>query len=338
MFEHEIATGDAPADLGFRTGGPETLHLPSMQGRLDRYRRLAECDAPVLILGETGCGKTALAQWLHEHSVRRDRKFVIRGCGGFHDDAFVATLFGHVRGGYTGAVRDEEGLLRGCDGGTLVLDDIDALTDQQQTRLLHFLDHGVVTPLGAPNIIHSADVRVLATTNQDLKAAAELGRFREDLYYRLAVFTARVPPLRERSGDIETLVRGFERQMQTRYPAVAAERRLSNGLLRLLSLYPWPGNIRELRSAVYQTLAHVPPVSGRVIEIADFLKIAEDPDGNFDILLAIRNRAQRDDDTLRRVLSASGWNVSLTARIANFSRTTLHHKIKQNNWRREREC
>jgi NtrC-family two-component system response regulator AlgB len=235
---------------------------PAMRAVLDMLPRVAASDATVLLRGENGTGKGVLARLVHLASPRRDRPFVIVNCPTLSEELLASELFGHVRGAFTGAVRDQIGRVETADGGTLFLDEIGELSLALQAKLLRFLQDREFERLG-DTTTRRADVRVLAATNRVLESDISAGRFREDLFYRLNVLELRVPPLRERREDILPLAHGFlaffartaKRQAQSLSPAAAAA----------LRAYDWPGNVRELRNAVERALILWP---GRVIEPA----------------------------------------------------------------------
>jgi len=212
---------------------------PAMRELADAIERVAPAAASVLILGESGTGKELVARRLHALSPRAGAPFVPVNCAAIPEALAESELFGHVRGAFTGADRDRQGKLRQADGGTLFLDEIGDMALAAQAKLLRVLQEGVVEPLGGGRPV-PVDVRVLAATHRDLKSAAAAGAFREDLLFRLRVVELRLPPLRERGGDLLLLARHFLRPGLS----LAAETE------RLLAAYAWPGNVRELANAV----------------------------------------------------------------------------------------
>jgi NtrC-family two-component system response regulator AlgB len=220
---------------------------PAMRAVLDTARRAAATDVPVLLRGESGTGKGVLAQFLHVHSARRDGPFAVVNCPTLSEELLASELFGHVRGAFTGAVRDQPGRVELARGGTLFLDEIGDLAPAVQAKLLRFLQDQSYERVGDGRT-RTADVRIVAATNQDLARAVREGRFREDLLFRLDVLEIVVPPLRARVEDIA--------QMAERFLAAfaAAQRRpgmaFAPGVLERLRAYPWPGNVRELRNAI----------------------------------------------------------------------------------------
>lgn len=311
------------------------LGLFGLDALLEKATRLANSDAPVLLLGETGAGKSSLARWIHAHSVRRQAPLLVHGCGNVHEASFVATLFGWQAGAYTDARAAEPGLLRRCDGGTLILDDIDNLSIESQARLLHFMDTGTVTPLGAPGKVISVDVRLLATSNRDLVRDVRTGRFREDLYYRLSQFPLHLPRIRDRQNAIHHVVRHFENELEHRHPQLWQDRRISECAIHFLHLLELRGNLRELRSIVFQVLAFADgtTTSGKQISLHEAIDIIGDTPGGKAVLDELRDRALEEPSLLHRILEISAGNVALAAKASGISRVTIHKRIKQRGWR-----
>jgi two-component system response regulator GlrR len=224
---------------------------PAMRVVFGRLARVAARDTTLLLEGESGTGKELAAQAVHEASARRDGPFVVIDCGSVPRALLEAELFGHERGAYTGATRARPGAFLHADGGTIFLDEVGELDIELQPRLLGVLERREVKPIGAAQPI-AVNVRVIAATNRDLRREVNHGNFRQDLYYRLAVATVRLPSLRERVSDIPLLVRTFLEQL-SRQDGV--EHPLDEGLLQRLMQRAWPGNVRELKNAVEQVVA-----------------------------------------------------------------------------------
>ena len=220
---------------------------PSLKRVLEQIERVAPTDASVLILGESGTGKELVARAIHERSPRAPRPLVRVNCAAVPDSLFESEYFGHVRGSFTGALRDRAGRFEIADGGTLFLDEIGEIALPQQAKLLRVLQEGTFERVGDDRT-RSCDVRVIAATNRELSAEVAAGRFRTDLYYRLSVFPIDVPPLRERQEDIPALVVHFARRAALRHGLSAPE--LSRTAARRLQEYAWPGNVRELQHVV----------------------------------------------------------------------------------------
>jgi DNA-binding NtrC family response regulator len=211
--------------------------------------RLAQTDATVLITGETGTGKELCAAAIHHLSPRRDSPFIPVNCGAVPDLLFENELFGHRRGAFTDASRDQKGLVALADGGTLFLDEIDALSASAQTKLLRFLEERTFRPLGEERVAR-ANVRIVAATNRNLDACVRNGQLREDLYFRLNILRIHLPPLRERPADIGLLAQNLLDECRSRSQVCA--KRFSASSLRWLAEHHWPGNIRELLNVVHR--------------------------------------------------------------------------------------
>ncbi len=214
---------------------------------IDRVLRAAGSDVPVLLRGESGTGKGVLAKAVHAHSQRKDGPFVTVSCPTLSQELLASELFGHARGAFTGAVRDQPGRVEAAEGGTLFLDEIGELSTGLQAKLLRFLQDKEFERIGE-NATRRADVRVVAATNRELDAEVAGGRFREDLLYRLNVVEVRVPPLRERAEDVLPLARQFALEFARSARRPVPE--LSPAAERVLQSYGWPGNVRELRNVV----------------------------------------------------------------------------------------
>jgi len=214
--------------------------------------KIAPYDLSVLIGGESGTGKEMLARAIHYCSRRADKAFVIENCGALPDQLLEAELFGYKRGAFTGAYEDRVGRFQQADGGTIFLDEIGETSPAFQVKLLRVLQEGEFRPLGAPRPV-SVDVRVVAATNRDLEADMRAGRFREDLYYRLATVTLHVPPLRERPMDIPLLAARLLAASQKALGKKADG--FTNEALACIAAYRWPGNVRELQNEILRMLA-----------------------------------------------------------------------------------
>ena len=223
----------------------------SMLGALAQLERLAARPISVCLMGETGTGKELAARAIHQRSPRRDRPFVTIDVTAVPEGLFESTLFGHVRGAFTGAIGGCEGLVARADGGTLFLDEIGELPLHLQAKLLRVIQSREFVRVGGTRPVQ-CDFRLVTATNRDLAAAVQRGRFREDLYYRIAVATIFLPPLRERRDDIPLLVDHFVARLSARYgrpPLSVSPRALS-----LLCEYHWPGNVRQLEHCLEQAV------------------------------------------------------------------------------------
>jgi Nif-specific regulatory protein len=216
--------------------------------------KLTDSDITVLIEGETGTGKELIARTVHYNSPRHKRAFVTQNCGGIPDTLLASELFGHKKGAYTGAFTDKMGLFEFANGGTVFLDEVAEMTSAMQTSLLRVLQEGEVKPLGS-NQNKKVDVRVISATNKCLSDEVKAGRFREDLYYRLSVFTVELPPLRDRTGDIPLLANHFVRDIVKKAKNRSKALHLSQEALDCLSAYSFPGNVRELENEIERAIA-----------------------------------------------------------------------------------
>ncbi|MSQ48690.1 MAG: sigma-54-dependent Fis family transcriptional regulator [Deltaproteobacteria bacterium] len=238
---------------------------PKFQAALELARRAAPTTLPVLILGENGTGKEMLARFIHQKSTRGAAPFLAVNCGAIPESLFESTLFGHKRGSFTGAVKDHAGVFGQADGGTLFLDEIGDLPLPMQVKLLRALESGEIFPVGADRP-RTVDVRILAATNQDLAGLQRAGQFREDLYWRIKGAEVVLPPLRERTSDIELLAVFFLNQ-STALTVNGRPRTLSPSATEALLRHPWPGNLRELRHEMQR--ASVLVGERQVIEASD---------------------------------------------------------------------
>jgi transcriptional regulator with PAS, ATPase and Fis domain len=221
-----------------------------------------ESDATVLIQGETGTGKEVAARAIHHNGARRDGKFVAQNCASMPETLLESVLFGHARGSFTGAFKDHRGLFEEANGGTLFLDEIGDMPLPMQAKLLRVLEEGEIRRVGSNDPLR-VDVRILSATHKNLRAEAEAGSFRRDLYYRLDVLRVVLPPLRERSGDIALLARHFFEK----YNARSGKRLLglSPAALQALSQYSFPGNVRELENEMERAVALANP--GELVDL-----------------------------------------------------------------------
>lgn len=216
---------------------------------LEQIELVAPVDASVLILGESGTGKELVARSIHERSKRRNRALVKVNCASIPDELFESEFFGHVRGAFTGAVRDRVGRFEVADGGTIFLDEIGEIPLTLQAKLLRILQEGEFEPVGEEHTRH-VDVRIIAATNRNLSEEVAGRRFREDLYFRLSVFPLETPPLRARREDIPVLAAHFLKQAVIRFNLHTDTLGLTQVNRKELQAYSWPGNIRELQNVI----------------------------------------------------------------------------------------
>ena len=294
---------------------------PRMQSALEVIGRAAGHDVALLLRGENGTGKGVLARLLHSRSARRDRPFVLVNCPTLSEELLASELFGHARGAFTGAVKDQEGRVEAAEGGTVFLDEIGEISPALQAKLLRFLQEKRFERVGE-NRTRTADVRIVAATNRALEAEVKAGRFREDLLYRLNVLEVTVPPLRERPEDILPLARRFvaffSRQGRRQPPE------LSPAAERVLVAYPWPGNVRELRNAIERALILSP---GGVLEPESFPeRIAAQP--STPVLGGDFTAEEIEREHVLRVLARAS-TLEDAARVLGLDASTLWRKRKK---------
>ena len=292
--------------------------------------RVAETDLSVLIVGESGAGKDLLAQEIHLRSRRAPRRFVALNCAALPEALVESELFGHEKGAFTGAAGARAGKFELADGGTLFLDEIGDMDPATQAKILRAAESGAVERLGGSRAIR-VDARLISATNQDLPEAIRKGRFREDLFYRLAGVTLYVPPLRQRAGDIPLLVERFWADLRRKYQRPGPE--LSREAVLRLEEMPWPGNVRQLKTTVEKlfVLARSDRVTGDDVPAA--LGPAEKqlaPSGEAPYLAADYREARRlfETEFLARKLREHGNNVTRTAAAIGLERQSLQEKIK----------
>jgi NtrC-family two-component system response regulator AlgB len=301
-------------------------HCPSVRAVYEVLLRAARTPASILLLGESGTGKSMAARAVHQHSDRAERPFVMVNCPGLSRELLESELFGHVRGAFTGAIKDHWGKIKAADGGTLFLDEIGELPLEIQPKLLRLLQDREYERLGE-NTVRGADVRVIAATNRDLVRAVTEGAFREDLFYRLNVITVELPPLRQRVDDLLHFAEGF-----LNFFAAPCGRRLrgfSDAARRVLLNYPWPGNLRELRNVIERAVILS---SGPLIEVRD-LPPGFDGAPDRDVLTDIAPGApvalgELEAEHIRRVLAAAS-SLTEAADILGIDQATLYRKRKK---------
>jgi NtrC-family two-component system response regulator AlgB len=283
--------------------------------------RAATSNVAILILGETGTGKSLLAQTIHSHSSIKHKPFVTVSCPCLNRELLESDLFGHVRGAFTGAVQDTWGKVAAADGGTLFLDEIGDLPAPLQPKLLRLLQEKQYERVGETTS-RTANVRIIAATNRHLKAEVAAGRFREDLYYRLNVISVEVPPLRTRPGDIfaaaENFLEEICRQLGKRSPGFTPEAR------RLIETYSWPGNLRELRNVIERAAILS---TGAALHSDDFPSLANPANvARYQIGAAVSLQCV-EEAHIQMVVANSG-SLEEAARILEIDKSTLYRKRK----------
>jgi two-component system, NtrC family, response regulator GlrR len=293
----------------------------AMENVLAKARLVAANDASVLIYGESGTGKELLAQAIHNASARRDRAFVAINCGAMPEHLLESELFGHVKGAFTGAVRDNKGLFQTAEKGTLFLDEIGDMPLPLQVKLLRVLQEKQVRPVGANQSIE-VDVRVISATHRDIEAEMTAGRFREDLYYRLNVVALKLPPLTERREDIPLLANYFLAALAKKYNK--AINSIAPEALELLVSASWPGNVRQLYNVIEQSaaLCNTP-----LIPVALVQQSIQHQQSEFASFEQARKQFER--DYLTRLLKITAGNVSQAAKLAQRNRTEFYKLLQR---------
>jgi two-component system response regulator HydG len=285
---------------------------------------IAPTDSTVLITGESGTGKEVLSRYIHNLSDRASGPFISINCGALPENLLESELFGHVKGSFTGAVRDKEGLLAVARGGTFMLDEVAEMSPALQVKLLRAVQEREVVPVGGTTPIQ-IDVRIIAATNRDLEQEIRRGSFRSDLYYRLNVITLHLPPLRERPDDIRVLASWFlDRYAQS---ANGRSLQLSDDALTTLQAYDWPGNVRELENALERAailtrtdVVEKEALPARIIEPAPASLVSDRPPAN--PTLDLVERAY-----ILYVLQAEGGNKAKAAEVLGIDPSTLYRKL-----------
>jgi DNA-binding NtrC family response regulator len=315
---------------------------PAIQEVYKRIGRVADSDSAVLILGDTGTGKELVARAIHRHSRRRARPFVAVNCGALPENLVESELFGYARGAFTGAAGEKPGRFEAADGGTLFFDEVGELPLAAQVKLLRFLDTQTVERLGAVEAVR-LDVRILAATNRDLAGAMAAGRFRQDLYYRLAVVRIELPPLAARTEDILPLARHF---LALRTPPGLQPPVLTGEAAAVLAAHAWPGNVRELRNAVEHAAvasgggpilaAHLPkavraaPAQAPGNASTDIEAMVERFVGSLGNGAQYRQvMDQLEKALIRRALAEAGGNQSVAAERLGMHRNTLRNQLRE---------
>ncbi len=307
--------------LNARSGVDSVLlgQSPVMVSLRDQITAMAQTDADILIMGETGAGKELVARCLHDFGPRKDKHFVAINCGALPETMIESELFGHVAGAFTGAQKSRVGKFEHAQGGTVFLDEIESMPLDLQVGLLRVLQERTVEPLGANTSI-PLDIRVIAATKVDLLEAAGAGKFREDLYYRLSVMTLNIPPLRERKEDVTSLFQHFADIAATRQRRTSPK--LDGALMSQLMQYDWRGNVRELRNAAERFVLDLPPLPGLA------------PAGGTDVQTVCAEGATLHEKVecfekslIEAALHETHGNVTETGKALGLPRKTLYDKL-----------
>jgi transcriptional regulator with PAS, ATPase and Fis domain len=299
-----------------------------MQNLYNMLDKIKLAESTCLIQGENGTGKELIARAIHYNSPRKDKAFIIQNCSAFNDNLLESELFGHVKGSFTGAVKDKKGLFEMADKGTFFLDEIGDTSPTMQVKLLRVLQEGTFTPVGSVEP-KRVNVRVIAATNKNLKEMVEQGLFREDLYYRLNVINIYVPPLRERKEDIPLLTDFFLNRTSEQH----GKKILTKRALEKLYDYAWPGNVRELQNEIERVVVlagteskiTAEMLSPKILELSDKSKVqGARLHGKLKDALEDLER-----DLIREGLRRTGWNKSKLAKELGISRAGLIMKVEK---------
>ena len=293
---------------------------PSMQEVFGAIRKVATTNVPVLILGESGTGKEMAALAIHRRSPRKEGPFIAINCGAIPENLLESELFGHEKGAFTGAHVQRQGRIESAASGTLFLDEIGELPLPLQVKLLRFVQEQCVERVGGRTKI-PVDTRVVAATNVDLKKAMNDGRFREDLYYRLAVVVVKLPALRDRPGDVPVLAKVLLRKFAAQNGRPAAD--FSQKALRALQQHPWPGNVRELENRIKRAVIMA---ESRSVTPAD-LELGDSSEGGFRSLKEARESVER--EMIQQALQRHGGKISRAAEELGISRPTLYELMEK---------
>lgn len=296
---------------------------PKMQRVYKLIEKVSQHNYPVLILGESGTGKELVARSIHFAGTRSNRPFAPVDCSSFVPTLIESELFGYVRGAFTGANQTKRGLMEAAGNGTLFLDEIGDLPVDLQAKLLRAIQEKEIRPVGSTDRI-SISVRVIAATNRDLETAVREGRFRQDLYFRLNVVQIKLPPLRERKGDIPLLVNSFlEKFSDTDGPI----RTVAEDMMTKLMAWDWPGNVRELENVIERAVALGTSSLLHVGDLPSNLQYgANEKLPQNDVLLPLEELERR---AIKRALRESGGDKLAAARLLGIGKTTLYRKLKQ---------
>ena len=294
-----------------------------MENILRLLRRVTGTETTVLIQGETGTGKELIARFIHRESNRRDHIFMPVNCGAIPRDLVESEFFGHAKGAFTGAIQEKKGFFEMAHRGTIFLDEIGEAPAELQVKLLRVIQESEIMPLGFHQP-KKVDVRIIASTNRDLKAEVEAGRFRPDLYFRINVFSVTIPPLRERTQDILPLADFFLKHFSTKLNRKVGTFRPETR--QLLVGYPWPGNVRELQNQVERLVLLAEPEKEMGPELLSDFILKHFPRANGNLKLAVQNLEQ---EMIRETMQRLRHNKSRTARALGISRQSLLEKLRR---------
>jgi two-component system, NtrC family, response regulator PilR len=294
-----------------------------IQDLRNTIEKVARSQAPIYISGESGTGKELVAHMIHDYGPRSDKPFIPINCGAIPDDLMESEFFGHIKGSFTGAVSDKQGLFQAADGGTLFLDEIAELPQHMQVKLLRAIQEKVVRPVGSQNEAR-VDVRILSATNYDLSERVEQKLFRQDLFYRINVIELNTPPLRERTEDIPLLIDYILRKMSSTDDSIKVK--LTKSALDLLNSYHFPGNIRELENILERsvTLCSNNIIDVDDIQLSDIIKQEVDNDSALDSVLGDIEKQK-----ILEALDKTKWNKTAAAKLLGISFRALRYRLEK---------
>ena len=312
---------------GFLTGDPQ------MKKIIDLCKKVADSDTTILIQGESGVGKEVLSRAIHDESNRKDGPFISVNCGALPETLLESELFGHVKGSFTGAIKNKEGLFKAADNGTILLDEIGETSSAIQVKLLRVLEEKAFTPIGDTKS-QQVDVRIITATNANLESMVKGGTFRPDLFYRLNVFPITIPPLRDRRSDITLLANFFVKRHCAKMNI--PEKDIASETIALLHTYRWPGNVRQLENMLERAVLLA---KGLAILPSDLPELSDSapPSGKEKADMQQETsalQAQPDLETIEKayisyVLSENNWQKAKAAKILGIDTSTLYRKIER---------
>jgi len=310
---------------------------PQMKKIIELAKKVADSDTTILILGESGAGKEVLSKAIHFASNRKEAPFISVNCGALPESLLESELFGHVKGSFTGAIKNKDGLFKAADGGTILLDEIGETSAAIQVKLLRVLEEKTFTPVGDTKA-HLVDVRIITATNANLENLVKTGIFRPDLFYRLNVFPITIPPLRERPKDIKLLANYFVKRHCAKLGI--AEQEIAADTLEMLKAYHWPGNVRQLENMLERAVLLA---KGKMIMPSDLPELSEKADlkaadsGKFETLSGNYTDGQNSQPNLEMIekayiyftLAENNWQKAKAAKILRIDASTLYRKIER---------
>ena len=327
------ATQDDQGAHAFKMVG----NTPLIQDVFRMVKLIAQTDSTVLIRGQSGTGKEIVARTIHQRSHRQDKAFIPVNCSAFTESLLESELFGHVRGSFTGAVEDKEGLFRSASGGTLFLDEVAEMSPATQVKILRVLEERKISPVGS-TALHPIDVRIIAATNKNMEEEIQKKTFREDLYYRLNVIPLFLPALRDRKDDIPLLTGHFlakySKQMRKEVT------KLSDRARQTLYDYEWPGNVRELENIIQRHVAlcegdtvEIFTLSGRPQRPVEFVATSAMADGSKLIPpdgISLEHELERFEKSyLREALTLTGGNLTSAAKLLGMTYRSIRYRVKK---------